>query len=63
MRPQEQVALSVATDYFLENKKPLKNILNEKIIDIYKDTLENGLLNSETDKFITFTFLMKIFSF
>ena len=49
MRPQEQVALSVATDYFLENKKVLKNILNEKIINIYKDTLENGLLNSETD--------------
>ena len=48
MRPQEQVALTVATDYFLENKKLLKNILNEKIIDIYKDTLENGLLNSET---------------
>lgn len=49
MRPQEQVALSVATDYFLDNKKILKSILNEKIIDIYKDTLENGILNNDMD--------------
>lgn len=47
MRPQEQVALSVATEYYLENKKIIKSILNENVISVYKDTLENGILNSE----------------
>lgn len=47
MRPQEQVALEVATGYYLDNKKNLKSILSEKIIEVYKDTLENGILNKE----------------
>lgn len=47
MRPQEQVALSVATEYYVENKKTIKSILNENVISVYKDTLENGILNKE----------------
>ena len=46
MRPQEQIALEMATSFYMENKKSLKSILNEQITSVYKDTLENGILNT-----------------
>lgn len=43
MRPQEQIALNIATQYYLENKKSMNSFINDEIISIYKDILENGI--------------------
>ena len=48
IRPNEQIALAYATNYYLENKKGNASYSRKDILDVYDEILKNGIME-QTD--------------
>lgn len=52
MRPNEQIALTFAANYYLENKKGNASYVRQDIIEEFNYVLKNGILEQVDDKHI-----------